>query len=135
MAVAGLGGGVAPGSREGSDREVSLTCASPTAGGLEMGLRVMLWMLRASLLLAMAMGGWLCCDTSRWPRKVRAEFAQRVPSTGPSIGPLANTDPSGPVCTGSDTSSPHPSFPGTAGGWGEPRARFAPCSLVLTRRW
>ncbi|XP_032647629.2 RLA class II histocompatibility antigen, DP beta chain-like [Chelonoidis abingdonii] len=49
------------------------------AGGLEMGLRVLLWMLRVSLLLAVAMGGWLCCDTNSRPRKVRAEFAQWVP--------------------------------------------------------
>ncbi|CAM5147962.1 unnamed protein product [Natator depressus] len=48
------------------------------AGGLEMGLRVMLWMLRASLLLAMAMGGWLCCDTSSRPRKMVEQMMEQA---------------------------------------------------------
>ncbi|CAM4566338.1 unnamed protein product [Lepidochelys olivacea] len=48
------------------------------AGGLEMGLRVMLWMLRASLLLAMAMGGWLCCDTGSRPRKMVEQATERI---------------------------------------------------------
>ncbi|XP_037754779.2 tapasin-related protein [Chelonia mydas] len=48
------------------------------AGGLEMGLRVMLWMLRGSLLLAMAMGGWLCCDTGSRPRKMVEEMVEQA---------------------------------------------------------
>ncbi|EMP40745.1 hypothetical protein UY3_02017 [Chelonia mydas] len=48
------------------------------AGGLEMGLRVMLWMLRGSLLLAMAMGGWLCCDTGSRPRKMVEEMMEQA---------------------------------------------------------
>ncbi|TFJ95765.1 glycerol-3-phosphate dehydrogenase [Platysternon megacephalum] len=48
------------------------------AGGLEMGLRVLLWMLRVSLLLAMAMGGWLCCDTSSRPRKMVEQMMEQA---------------------------------------------------------
>lgn len=48
------------------------------AGGLEMGLRVVLWMLRVSLLLAMAMGGWLCCDTGSRPRKMAEQAMEQV---------------------------------------------------------
>ncbi|XP_053880994.1 uncharacterized protein LOC128835494 [Malaclemys terrapin pileata] len=48
------------------------------AGGLEMGLRVLLWVLRASLLLAMAMGGWLYCDTSSQPRKMVEQVMEQA---------------------------------------------------------
>ncbi|XP_065278446.1 natural cytotoxicity triggering receptor 3 ligand 1-like [Emys orbicularis] len=48
------------------------------AGGLEMGLRVLLWVLRASLLLAMAMGGWLYCDTGSRPRKMVEQMMEQA---------------------------------------------------------